>query len=381
MSEVDQFIRECLASEWHSDARHDLSGAIAAGAVDWTTLVARARAQRLAPLLYPILRAQTGVPGDMLQALRSTYEQTARYNLFLSGELNRVLERCEPEGIPVLLLKGAALSRTVYRDPARRPLRDLDLLVRREHVPRVEDMLKASGYTAHRVETQPGAALEYENQRMYFKTAPMLSQIEIHWALIDSPFYQQTRTSDWFWQSAQSVPVGKLPALTLGAEAQTLYLCAHLVLHHGGADLLWLNDVAQVIRVYSQAIDWTDLLRHARELDLVLPLQTILPVVARDWAAPVPPEILAQVRALPVGPAEARVSSWLSARDRPPAQRFWHDLLSLTDWRQRYAFAVVNLFPSREYMQQRYHITDPRLVPLYYPYRWWLGIRRAVSGP
>jgi hypothetical protein len=125
-------------------------------------------------------------------------------------------------------------------------------------------------------------------------------------------------------------------------------------------------------------MDWEELLARAQACDLVLSLQGILTQVADEWGVPVPSDVLARLQAMPVSEAEAQVVAWLTAARRPVAQRFWADLASMPNWRRRLRFALVNLFPSPAYMQERYQIPHPLLVPLYYPYRWLLGLHSAL---
>ncbi len=373
-----QFLQLCLRADWDANAQRELSRRIAAGNIDWAAVIQRASTNRISPLLYHTLRNENSVPPEFIQALQRAYAFTSRYNLYLFGELIQVLHRFGATGIPAIVLKGAALAQTVYKNPALRPLRDLDLLVRRETLSLVESILNDLGYAAPRVEPKRGTTMAFESQMLFVKSAPITSRIEIHWSLIDSPFYQANVATDWFWQTALPLRVGRVSALMLGAEAQTLYLCAHLLLHHGGDDLLWLNDIAQVTLLYREQMDWDELLRNAQEHDLVVPVQKILPMVAQEWGASIPPDILGRVSELRVHPEEARVSRWLTTHSRSAARRFWNDLWSLNDWRKQFAFALGNLFPSRAYMQQRYHIPNPLLLPLYYPYRWWLGVQTAI---
>ena len=60
---------------------------------------------------------------------------------------------------------------------------------------------------------------------------------------------------------------------------------------------------------------------------------------------------------------------------RSSGQRFLTDVATIAGWRQRLRYARTNLFPSAAYMRTRYEIRHRLLVPLYYPYRWWRGLR------
>ncbi len=164
----------------------------------------------------------------------------------------------------------------------------------------------------------------------------------------------------------------------LGPEAQVLHLCAHLALHHAGEGLLPLNDIGEVLHRHRGQIDWRVLMAQAQAADLVLPLQQILPRVARGWGAPIPAEALAALAALPPSTAEAQVFGGMSAGPRTVAAEVWSDLVGLgAGGRLRYLTA--KLFPAPAYMRQRYDIRHAALLPLAYPYRWLLGGRSAFA--
>lgn len=356
-----------------------MTAMIAAGDLNWTALTELAAASRAAPLLYDALCEQKDAPPKILDALRAAHDSTLRYNMYLFVELRRALRRLQEQGVPVIVLKGAALAQVVYGNPALRPMRDLDLLVPQESFVRVKDTLLALGYTLPRVETQSGAALAFESEMMFSKATPLLCQVEVHWNLIDSPFYQKNLTTDWFWETSLPFAIDNVSAQMLGPEAQILHLCAHLLLHHGGSDLLWHNDVVQVIRFYDSRIGWDELLTRGEALGLGLALRTILRAVVDEWGAPIPIHIVGKLSELSVSPTEARLVRALTTPGRSPAKRLWSDLMSLPGWQQRLSFALINLFPSPEYMRQRYGIENPVLVALSYPYRWWLGTRNALK--
>jgi hypothetical protein len=151
-------------------------------------------------------------------------------------------------------------------------------------------------------------------------------------------------------------------------------------LQHSGEGelrLLWLHDVAEVIAFYQEQIDWDQVLARARAYDLVLPVQQILTRVGHEWHAPIPPAVLERLRALRPSRDEERVFAWLTSAHRS-AQRFWVDLAGMPGWGPRLRFAWCIFFPSAGYMQRCYRIPHRFLVPLYYPYRWFLGLRDTL---
>lgn len=375
-----EFFRLCLCAKRDPNALPAALEIASRPDIDWSSVSSAAAAARVSPLLYQALRGHDTQFPEFFSSLRSAYDYTARRNLLLLNELATILSRFKSNGVNVIVLKGAALAQVVYGNLGLRPLRDVDLLVRRESTDSALSALEELGYISPTVETGPGATLAYESQMMLVKPGPMLTQVEVHWSLIDSPYYQSHLPLDWFWQTAVPWHVGGIPSLMLGPEAQVLYLCAHLLLHHGGDDLLWLNEVAQVVEYYGKELAWDQVLKHASTLGLVIPTRQILTLAARAWAAPIPLQVVEQLEAMSVSREEARTLRWVAVKGEPAAQRLWADLATMPGWRQRLAFGLTNLFPSRAYMQRRYRIAHPLLVLLYYPYRWALGIYNAFAS-
>lgn len=375
----EKFLRLCLCSQRDPDALNE-AGALAPSSVaDWDDLCKQADARRVSPALYYVLRSTTWVPPHSLEKLRKVYERTMQRNLYLFGECKRVETSFRQQNLQVILLKGAALAPLVYANLALRPLRDLDLLVSPDAVEPARACLEKLGYAAL-PEPQSDATLAQKSEIGFLKSSPKPSRIELHWSLIDSAYYRYHSSMDWFWATARPVRADDAAGLMLGPEAQVLYLCAHLYLHHGGDDLLWLNDIAAVISFYRAEMNWSELLEQSQQIGLVVPAQKILPVIAADWRAPLPAEVLAGLAETPVSPAEARVARWFEPRDRVVARRAWSDLVSFPDWKRRIDFLRVQCFPSGEFMMRRYGIRDQRLVFLYYPYRWWRGVQRTLKG-
>ena len=378
--EVLRFIRLCLRTRWEPEALEAARRLAMDTQPDWEALLQVAEEERLGPLLYRAVRWQKLVPPAVEEALRTARYTIAVRDRLLRGELVTILDHLSTQCVDVLLLKGAALARTVYGGAGLRPMEDLDLLVHPEAVRPALRILMEQGYRRIGAEVRPDADLAYESQLMLGKAGPIHFTAEVHWSLFDVPYYQRVLPMDWFWQTASTVQIGNTPARVLGPEAQILHLCGHIALQHGDEPpkLLWLHDVAEVLVYYRGQLDWGELLARAQACGLVSPVQRVVGQVADQWGVPVPAETVSRLNALRPSAAEVRAAAWRTAGERPVAQRFWSDLQSMGGWRQRLHYAWIHLFPSVTYMQGRYHIRHRWLVPLYYPYRWWVGLRGVL---
>ncbi len=364
----------CVAGRWDPVALERERRLAAIAGFDWDRWLAVGRQESLLPLLHDALHAQAWVPTKVRQELHAAYVRCAVRNTVLLAELEAALGLLASAGIVPIVLKGAALAEVVYGSAALRPMVDVDLLVHPEDVGQALQTLQALGYRKATVESRPGIALAFESEVMLVKEGRREALVEVHWHLLDSPFHQRMVDLAWFWETARSMAFGAQKGLALGSEAQLVYLCAHLALHHRGQGLLWLNDVAEVIRHDEGSMDWGMILAKAQALDLVLPLQQVLPAVKGGWSAPIPDDVMLRLAALRPSAAEAQVFRWLTAAQRPVAARFWADLAGQRSWRQRAAYGWAQLFPSAAYMRARYRLRHPALVPLAYPYRWGIGL-------
>jgi hypothetical protein len=381
---MDSFIRAfmlaCLRSKWQPEALEIARSLAVDEGFDWDSLLEAARADSVAPLLYATLREQGIMPGRVEQELRRAFDGTALRNTFLFGRLEEALAVLAGSGIPAILLKGAALSRTIYAGLPVRPMGDLDLLVRREEAPAALAALHSAGWETTEAEARDGLALAYEIEVGLHKAGPIVSMLEVHWGLLDSPFYQRKLPIDWLWETARSIRFGVQDALILGPEAQLLHLCAHLALHHRGEGPLWYHDIAALILAEGERVNWQELLARAQSADLVLPLQRCLLRLAGDWDVPMPADVLIRLRALRPSADECRLFERLSAPERPVIQRFFTDLAAIASWRERVDYAWSSICPSPAYMRQRFGINQPVLTPIYYPYRLYLGLREALTS-
>jgi hypothetical protein len=376
-----EFVHLCLRGRWDEAALETAQAMSQEEGFDWDAVRGGVQREGIAPLLYAIARGRDLLPPALEEELRLAYFSNARRNLLLFHELARVLQQLEAHGIPTIVLKGVALAEAVYGSPAVRPMCDADLLVRREDAPSTLQALAGLGYETPYTDKREGYRFVYGNEVMFCKPGAQDMALDIHWNLFSSPYYLHTLALDWFWETAVPLRIEAVTTWMLGPEAQLLDLCGHLTLHHGSAAprLLWLHDIAEVLVAYRETFDWERLLNQAQVLDMTLPVRGLLLRVTEEWHIPIPEAALARLRTLEPSAQEVRVFADYTVPYRPFRRSLWDDLASMPNWRVRLDYLWQNLFPSAAYMQSRYAIPRPWLTPLYYPYRWWLGIRTSLQ--
>ena len=300
----------------------------------------------------------------------------------LSRELGRLLKRFEGERIPVIPLKGPALAEALYPHPALRPCSDLDLLIRRETLDRVDNLLLGLGY--RRLADAHSFQFDLAFDRATLYEAPSGIHVDLHWGLVSDPRYSwDEREGLTVWDRAVRVRVAGENALGLCPEDLLLYLAVHLAVHHALAGLLWYYDLFLILERWAGTLDWEVLAARASRWRVRGALYFALLELERLFGSRVPAGVTARIE--PRGP-RAAVMKWL-LRHRVPQQRrrLEHviSLLLVDRWRDLPGTLRDALLPAPAWLEARYagHGSSSRLGYYLAHYRR-LGqiVRRATEG-
>jgi hypothetical protein len=209
---------------------------------DWDLFAQMADREGVAPLMYWKLKdSPIEVAPSTFNFLRSTYYQTLAQNTLMYQELDRILRALDEVGIPVIVLKGAALAATVYEDIGLRPMGDLDLLVHPDVLGSSLKVFLSCSYAIKKI-TSYHAVLTRA-------TASQLT-IELHWNLVRGEQRPAFDRLDQFLERVEpfrpsSVPVSLGRAGQLSPGSHWLYLAGHLLMKHPESErrLLWYYDL------------------------------------------------------------------------------------------------------------------------------------------
>jgi putative nucleotidyltransferase-like protein len=282
-------------------------------AIRWSHLGALATRHGVAPLVYRGLRAlgrRGALPGpavDLRDRCETLYVQTAARNTRLFAELERVLGPLRQAGIPVILLKGAAIAHGLFGDIGLRPMRDLDLLVPPEARGDALAALRCLGYrlvggapadlrararrdrlasSLSAGQSAEAAAGLYERYHFhyYLEREGQTFPVELHWHIVKPG---RGGPIDDFWHEARPIRVGELDALGFRPEHLLLHLALHLTADpYRELRLARLVDIH--VAVATQSLDWAWLHQVARRQHAVRALGVALGLACRALGTAVP---------------------------------------------------------------------------------------------
>ncbi len=311
---------------------------------NWHSLVERAFQQGLATFLYFHCRSMnllTAIPEDQRTFLSRIYAETSIINRHLLREVSELGHKLGNLGLKVILFKGIALLETVYTDPGLRPMEDIDLIVRQEHLEDLKQILKAMGFI---------------QDRLYPETFRKgILSIDIHLDFVSSHRIRSRRkivdiSAADLWDSA--IPVnGSNSLYRLSPKNNLIALSFHLLKHQYDR-LIWLVDIAEIVKTYKSMQDWQDLIAYSQKIlgDRILLYSLIL--TKRLINADVPEQVLTLLGKNDLSPVEKYLLR-LKLVHAPIGTLA--NLLLISQMRgtdKKIRFLKENLFPRPEVMNQ-----------------------------
>jgi hypothetical protein len=268
--------------------------------------------ERLLPLVWANIRPD----GPAGARLVERHERARQQNERLLGQLREVLRPLHDRAIPTVLLKGMALVASAYRDPATRPMSDIDVLVPLGQVAEATRRIQDAGWRPAAPVTSTMTRLVHSMPFSHAEHPPL----DLHWHVFEECC--RPADDDDFW--AQSVPatIGGVPVRIPAPEDQLLHVCVHGEKWVRIPGVRWIADAVMLIR--HTAVRWDRLVAQAVARRFVLRMRAQLTYLRNTWDAPVPPAALSMLEAAPVSWLE-RFEHRLGVRDRrrPWALVYW----------------------------------------------------------
>ena len=281
------------------------------GALDWDFILGFAESHSMIPLLYFHLRARAPekIPTAVYEKLREQFLRISALNVYLGGELRRLLKLFAAHDIAAIPYKGPALAAKAYGDIALRHFGDLDILVRQRDVLRVMKLLVAEGYALHPPLNGVQQALMLRTQcNLPFTRDARRLIVEIHWR-VSARLFSAPLDEETVWANLHTDTFEGTRINALAPEDLLLSLCVHGA-KHLWERLIWIADIAQLVEVHP-GLNWESLLARARstgtERMLLLGLY-----VARDLLGSRFPEVIEEK--LGADPAIAHLANQIYQR-------------------------------------------------------------------
>jgi len=193
---------------------------------NWIEFIRLAEFHGMVPLLHKhLLGAGCQIPDAMRRSLNLLVRRHAGYARIRLAAIDEIMAAFFQQGIASIVLKGAALSATLYDEPGERPMRDVDILLPKENAQEAFDILTSLGYSTSSAPIPPD---HYHLPAQFRKEATFTLCFEIHRDLypVCPPYYPEVK----FWEMHENsvdFSCGEYMAKSLGDEDMLNYLYQH----------------------------------------------------------------------------------------------------------------------------------------------------------
>ncbi len=185
-----------------------------------------------------------------LSPIREILRNAAGYTLLLRQQTARIAEAIQKKDLPWMVLKGAEFADRLYPDPSMRLFTDVDLLVPRETIDDVAEVLGQLGYLSRSV------SMKYNTdygERSFQPDGWPGGKVEIHWNLVNSPSLREGLNVHW--EDLQTVASASSTRVVPSAASLLLIAGVHAAASHSFDRLQPLWDICLAARGAAGTID------------------------------------------------------------------------------------------------------------------------------
>lgn len=353
-----------------------LSRFFCSGVVAWQNedtflgnLLACARPERVQSLLTHLLLANhdsVKLPDAVFSQLLKRMRHASASEMLRQEEISRVVRELALAGLSPLLFKGTALAYSLYPQPYLRDRCDTDLLFAgRERAEAAWAVLRGLGY--ERMNAVDGELISYQFP-CTLKRGGLTEMLDVHWATSNATQLRRFSFEE-LRDSAITVPELGPGALAPCHEHALVLACLHRLGHMIDGDqnkLIWLYDIHLLLNSLDEN-QWQRFAQCVRDKGLAGACLDGIEMAEQVFGGCANMQRLDDIRELAECPdQQLRHHGSVLARDLA-------QLHQTSGLGQRCRLLMQHLFPSRDYMLQKYQPRWTWLLPYYY-------LRRIVSG-
>ena len=289
------FLIYCCQTERSEDDINFILSYLDTEHLELNALISLANQHGILPLVYKAIKtllqndSSNSSTKILLTMIKPHYLSTVHNNMSMSADLLKILSLFKENHIKALSFKGPSLAEMAYGDITLRQFGDLDILIHKKDIQKIEVLCRSMGYTPYLSLTDVQKEIWYTYTKdMVFYHPEKKSYIEMHWLLLDADFPLQINL-DSIWEHTDTVEINKHPIQTFSSDALLLYLCIHGS-KHLWERMVWIKDIDLMIQ--TQSIDWENIIVDAKKNNLQRMLFLGLYLSEKLFNTPLPNSIL-----------------------------------------------------------------------------------------
>lgn len=344
--------------------------------IRWNTFLSRARENGVSAIVSGTLnrfeRYLSEFPSFVSEELKKDYYLNAAKNILTFEELGKILGALREGGISVMVLKGAALASTVYKNLALRPMADVDLLLKKEDLLRADARLKLLGYgPADRPAESTDSCLSYLTSLDYRKHSPNSPSFHVHWHFVNSTVPNDSYIHDInienIWRDAEEAGIAGVKTLAMAPHHLIIHLSEHaLRVSHSATKLSYFYDIYEAINSYGSRLDWNKFVDESLEFRLDRMVYFSLYFTSHFLDARIPEYVLLRLKPKRLSLGERTFMKSVLNNRRFSGLSYFVHLAMNNGLAGKTEFVWRTFFPPREVLAQRNYCDPGKIRYIHY---------------
>jgi hypothetical protein len=380
----DRLLLRCCGTRPRGALLRDANGT--ENRIDWDVFYDTAKKEGVASLVFPKLSEEFGdhgIPSRIVEKFSKDYYTVATRNTVMLAELGKVLTAFVHAGLPVIVLKGAALAETVYNNPALRTMSDVDLLIHPQDLHATDNILQKAGY---RSISRSGIDIrnipkEYLTTLDYRTASHHSLNVHLHWHFVNSTIPNSELINNIsmadVWRDAQKAWIEGVETLIMAPHHLLIHLAEHsLRVTHSLSKFSYLCDIHATIMHYGASLKWDRLANDTRAWKLDRLVYYPLLYAAELLHSKMPSDFLARLRPERRGICDALFSYLVSRNNRFPGLSYLLHFSMQKGLARKTQFILRTLFPPRHVIAEQSGIPLKKVTLFFYLRR----ITRVILG-
>lgn len=332
-------------------------------APDWTRLVEKAQQEGVSAVLFHNItkhRLEDLIPQESYRNLSNHYYTNLKRNMAIIGKLREVLAAFREAGILCIILKGIAFADLIYPSIGMRGMSDVDVLVKKEDLLKMDGCLSSLGYISQdsTVTKAIHNPVGYLASLEYRRNDPSLLNLHAHWHTVNTSvpatMFVERIDIARLWENSVVASVADSRALILRLEHMVIYLCEHaLRVGHSFDHLILICDIFFSIKAFENIIDWNLVSEESNRFGLSRFVYYGLSIIKHYTSLAIPDECIAKLKPFDISPGEKYFLKLQLNNQRIRGSSYFIYMAMNQGLFAKLRFIIRTLFPPAQILLQR----------------------------
>jgi hypothetical protein len=318
----------------------------------------------------------------ILQKLQQVYFRVLSRNMVLNHAFSQIGMAFQQGGIEIIPLKGIFLAEYLYREPGLRQFSDLDILVKPDDASKCVQILESLHF---RKASAHISDFVLETHKDVVHLTPMLKEgvsVEIHLKLHAASENYNMSIPD-VWNLSEKSSLHGVEIRTMHLDDLLIHQCLHLDKHFSGGhmQLKSFYDIVNILEIHQQDIDWNRFTSRCKLHQSEVTVFRYILLTAWYFEVQLPEEIWKKYGKYLTKHSKERLEKFIRGETFQNyfARTHLRNLFHAEEMSVKFRYLYEVVLPPRSFMISKYNIKHARFFWLWYPYRWWMGIKGLIS--